>query len=128
MGRMRHYAVTVQGFGPRTYAALSPAAARAEAWRDYTSAYECSFREFLERSTVHRCDAPEDDGYGYVRRAYGVDPKLGERVRLINEGSSTGLEGEICYPGQSTAHVIVLIDGRKHPVAVHPTNIEATRP
>ncbi len=118
------YAVKVDGFPAVTFSATSPAQARTEAWRHFTGAYDCTFKDFLRISKVYRCAVPEDDGYGCVRRHYGVDPKIGGRVRLINEGPSTGLEGEIVYPGQSTAHVHVVIDGRKHAVCVHPLNIE----
>lgn len=124
---MRTYAVTVtmtSGQHTATYSAKSPASARAEAWRNFTSAFDCTFRDFLRISRVKACPVPVDDGYGYVRRNYGVDPKVGGRVRLVNEGPSTGLEGEIVYPGVSTAHVHVLMDGRDHVVNVHPLNCE----
>lgn len=124
---MRTYGVTVtmhSGQHTATYSAKSPASARAAAWRDFTSAFDCTFKDFLRISTVRACPVPKDDGYSYVRRNYGVDPKIGGRVRLINEGSSTGLEGEVLYPGPSTAHVHVLIDGRDHRCIVHPDNIQ----
>lgn len=122
--RLGTYEVSVQGFPPVTYSALSPAKARTEAWRSFTSAYDCTFKDFLRISRVRTCAAPHADGYDYVRRNYGVDVKIGDRVRLINEGSSSGLEGEVAYPGQSTAHVHVLIDGRDYITTVHPESIE----
>lgn len=122
---IRTYEVIIDGFPPVTFSALSPAQARMEAWQCFTHAYECTFKDFLKISRVHRCSVPTDDGYSYVRRQYGVDPQIGARVRLINEGPSTGLEGEIVLPGaSSSAHVHVVIDGRKHAVCVHPLNIE----
>lgn len=108
----------------RVYSARSAGAARAEAWRSFSSAWECTFKDFLRISRTRACPVPDDDGYSYVRRYYGVDPKIGERVRLINEGSSTGLEGTVIYPGPYTAHVHVMIDGRKYSSTVHPMNIE----
>lgn len=125
MGALKTYAVSVDGFPPAVYSAKSPAAARAEAWRNYSECRDCTFREFLRISRVRVCPVPDDDGYSYVRRAYGVDPKIGGRVRLVNEGPSTGLEGTVAYPGRSTAHVHVLLDGRDHVVSVHPLSIEA---
>ncbi|WP_189438709.1 hypothetical protein [Pseudovibrio japonicus] len=122
---MKTYGVTVSGFPEAVYSALTPAKARVQAWYEYTSAFECTFKEFLKISTLRRCDVPEKDGYGYVRRSYGVDPKIGGRVRLINEGSSSGCEGEVAYPGSSTAHVRVLLDGRDSSVWVHPNNIRS---
>lgn len=124
---MRTYEVTVtmgSGLHASVYSAKSAAAARAEAWRNFTSAFDCTFKDFLRISRVRGCDVPKDDGYGYVRRNYGVDPKVGQRVRLRHEGPSTGLEGEVLYPGRSTAHVHVLLDGRDHRCIVHPDNIE----
>lgn len=126
---MRTYSVSVLmpagGYADHTYSAKTPAKARAEAWRDYTSAWDCTFKEFLKISRVRVCPVPADDGYGYVRRNYSVNPKIGSRIRLINEGQSTGLEGEVVYPGPSTAHVHVMLDGRNHVVTVHPLNFEA---
>ena len=125
-GRMRlaTYAVKVEGFDEKTYSAMSASKARAECWRDYTSAFDISFKEFLKISRVYKCGLPPTDGYDYIRRAYGVDPKVGQRVRLKDEGSYTGREGEVAYPGETTAHVHVLLDGEKHVSHVHPNSIE----
>lgn len=124
---MRTYEVTVTMQGGQhaaTYSAKSPAAARADAWRNFTSAFDCTFKDFLRISRVRACPVPADDGYSYVRRNYGVDPKIGSRVRLVNEGPMSGIEGEVLYPGPSTAHVHVLLDGRKDRSIVHPSNIQ----
>lgn len=121
---MRIYEVTVSGFPPAMYSAATAAQARTKAWRDFSDAYDCTFKNFLKMSRVNACPVPVDDGYGYVRRNYGVDPKIGRRARLVNEGPSTGLEGEIVYPGKSTAHVHIVIDGRDHAVCAHPLNVE----
>lgn len=126
--RMRTYSVTVEGFPPVTYSATSPAKARTAAWQNFNSAFDCKFKDFLRISKVRRCDVPMDDGYAYVRRNYGVDPKIGARVRLVNEGPASGQEGEVVYPGQSTAHVHVLLDGREHVSIVHPMSIEFVTP
>lgn len=124
--RMHHYEVMVQGFGPRPFAALSAGKARAEAWREFSQPYpDCTFGDFLKISSVRRINAPEDDGYNYVRTAYGISVKIGQRVRLVKEGPSTGLEGEVVYPNRPcTCYVHVLIDGRDHAVCVHPMNAE----
>lgn len=121
---LKTYEVTIDGFPPVVFSATSPGKARADAWRSYTNAYECSFRDFLKISRIARCDVPADDGYGYVRRAYSVDPKVGQRVRLRNEGPNNGLEGVVGYPGTATAHVHILLDGYQRPVRVHPDNFE----
>lgn len=126
--RMRTYSVTVEGFPSVVYSARSPAKARSKAWQHYSSAFDCSFKNFLRISRVRSCGVPADDGYAYVRRTYGVDPKVGDRVRLVNEGQASGQEGEVVYPGQSTAHVHVLLDGREHVSIVHPMSIEFVTP
>ena len=119
------YAVTVEGFSePVTISAATASKARAEAWRRFNDAFECSFRDFLSISRVQKVSAPTDDGYGYVRRHYGLDVKIGQRVRLKNEGRMSGTEGEVIYPGTSTAHVHVQLDGRPDVSHVHPSSIE----
>lgn len=121
------YEVAVGSFEPHIYSAPSAGKARAEAWRAYTSAYpDCTFKRFLQISRVKKCSPPAvtSDGYDYVRRAYGVDPRIGQRARLVNEGPSTGLEGEVIYPGRTTAHVHIVIDGRDFAVSVHPMSID----
>lgn len=126
--RWRTYAVTVDGFEqPMTVSARSTSAARYDAWLSVSEFWgDLSFRDFLGMAQVRSCAPPsrDKDGYGYVRRAYGVDPTIGQRVRLKNEHTSSGLEGEVVYPGPSTAHVHVVIDGRDHAVSVHPMNVE----
>ena len=128
MGSWRTYAVTVDGFEqPMTVSARSAGAARYDAWLSVSESWcDLSFRDFLGMVKVRSCPTPsrEYDGYGYVRRAYSVDPTIGQRVRLKNEGPSSGLEGVVVYPGPSTAHVHVVIDGRDHAVSVHPLNVE----
>lgn len=121
---MKTYAVTVDGFGDKIYTAVTPGKARAEAWRDFTSAFECTFREFLNISAVRRCGAPADDGYAYVRRNYGVPVKVGQTVKIINEGRISGTTGVVVYPGESTAYVHVACDGYDGPLRVHPMSIE----
>lgn len=122
------YEVTVAGFPPIEYSAATPAKARAMAWGDYTHAYECTFKDFLKISTVRRCGVPEDDGYGYVRSAYGVDVAIGDRVTIVNEGSMSGRVGEVIYPGRRTAYVRLVLDGSDEPVNVHPMNIKTEFP
>lgn len=122
--RLATYAVKVEGFDEKTYSALSAAQARAECWRDYTSAFDISFKDFLKISRVRKSSVPPRDGYDYVRRAYGIDPKIRQRVRLVDEGSYTGREGEVAFPGETTAHVHVLLDGEKNVSHVHPNSIE----
>lgn len=126
--RYRLYEVTVDGFPGVSYSALSRSKALYQCYLDFSEPWPCTFREFLAKAACRRvATTPSDDGYGYVRRNYGVDPKIGQRCRLKNEGPSSGLEGEIVYPGRSTAHVHVVIDGRDFPVSVHPMNVELLR-
>ena len=59
---VKPYKVTVSGYDPIVYYAATAGKARAKAWRDFTAAYECSFRDFLSRSTV--CKGEPGAGYG----------------------------------------------------------------
>lgn len=122
---IRMFDVTVRGYPPHPISARSRGKALyqcflllGECWPDL------KFGAFLKIATARsRATPPADDGYDYIRRNYSVDPKIGHRVRLKDEGPSTGLEGEIIYPGPSTAHVHVVIDGRAHAVLVHPLSV-----
>jgi len=59
---LKTYHVTVRGFSPIPYYAASAGKARATAWRDYGSAYNCSFKEFLQIATIRRAQDPENLG------------------------------------------------------------------
>lgn len=85
------------------------------------------FTEFLKWYCPRprlRATAPEQDGYAYVRRVYGLSPHIGQRARLKNEGDWTGKEGVVLYPGTSSAHVHILLDGQKHASICHPHSVE----
>ena len=123
---MKLWRVEVGGMDCGIVNARSRSAAIADAWRsDAFSSY--SFKDFITqlRPRAYRCAAaPQPDGYDYIRRTYGINPKIGQRVRLRNENGWSGKEGVVLYPGPSTAHVHVLVDGQKYPVIVHPANVE----
>lgn len=105
--------------------AASRAKARVQAFHSYREQYQCEkFGSFMRRIRITICETPQNDGYDYVRRNYGVDPKVGQRVTLINEGGSSGQSGFVIYPGLSTASVHVVIDGRDFAVRVHPMNVD----
>lgn len=53
--------------------------------------------------------------YDYIRRTYGVDPKVGRRITM------DGKPGVIVRPKGDPAHLQVRFDGQKHTVPVHPT-------
>lgn len=121
----RTFEISVEGFDPFTLAAPSRSKARYEAWQRYREPYpDITFGEFARRCRVRGCDVPARDGYDYVRRNYGVDVRPGVRVRLQNEGPRfNGREESVIYPGQSTAHVHLVLDGEKHVSRVHPLNV-----
>lgn len=59
--------------------------------------------------------------YDYVRRAYGVDPRVGARV----QHTETGNHGEIVRESKSQAHyVMVKFDGRNFASPCHPTALK----
>lgn len=126
MTAWRTFDVTVHGFPAIPYSAPTRGKAIAAAFRDYGVLDDrITFGGFMKIARARvRKESPTPDGYDYVRRAYGVSPCIGQRCRLRDEGPSTGLEGEVVYPGRSTVHVHVVIDGRDYAVMVHPTNVE----
>ena len=118
--------VTVAGYGTEIITAPTRGKALSKAWcNDVFDRYP--FGDFLRicRVTKRREPVPrEDDGYDYIRRAYGVDPTIGQRLRLRNEGPEwADREGTVLYPGRSTAHVHVVMDGEGYRIIVHPDNV-----
>jgi hypothetical protein len=53
--------------------------------------------------------------YDYIRRTYGVDPKVGQRITM------DGWPGTIIRPQGDPAHLRVRFDGKKSIDIVHPT-------
>jgi hypothetical protein len=53
--------------------------------------------------------------YDYIRRSYGVDGKIGQRVTV------NGKTGVIVRPQGDPSHFQVRFDGQKHTVPCHPT-------
>lgn len=61
--------------------------------------------------------------YDYVRRTYGVDPQVGQRVRHSELRANN--EGKVAPMDESCAHyVMVKFDGRDEPAPCHPTALE----
>lgn len=122
---LRLYAVRVEGFGDCDPAyGCSPAAAKAEVWRRGVFS-DMSFRDFLThlKPKVRLAEAPKQDGYSYVRRAYGLDVKVGQRVLINDEPHLRDAPGIVLYPGRSTAHVSVLLDDGEWLTHVHPASV-----
>ena len=66
--------------------------------------------------------------YDYVRRMYGVNPVVGERVRHT-ELRGAGAFGTIARERPSQGHhVMVRFDGRGHADPCHPTTLEYLGP
>lgn len=119
------FKIELDGHDAFVATAASRAKARVEAFHSYREHHQAeTFGAFVRRVRITVCETPANDGYDYVRRNYGVDPKVGQRVTLINEGRSSGQSGFVIYPGRSTASVHVVIDGRDFAVRVHPSNVE----
>ena len=63
--------------------------------------------------------------YSYVRNAYAVDPRIGQRVRHLE----TGRSGVIAREKPSAAHYVqVRFDGDKHALPCHPTALDYAQP
>jgi hypothetical protein len=119
--------VQVGAWPPSIYTGRTAATARWAAFENYRSVYcETSFREFLHLGVrvTRRAAPPVPDGYDYIRRAYGIEVAIGNRVRLRDEGTLSGCTGRVIYPGPNTAYVHVLLDGENRVSRVHPSSIE----
>ena len=122
---LKLYDVTIPGYGTSALYGKSAGNAKANAWR-CDSFGHMNFMDFLKLgvSAKLRKEPPKPDGYDYIRRAYGVDVRIGQKVSLRNESASwNGKIGEVMYPGRSTASVHVMMDGYDRPIIVHPSNI-----
>jgi hypothetical protein len=123
--KWRTYEIHFDGYPPLVRTGTSAAKARYDCFLDLSDAWsDLRFGDFLRRSRVRVCPTPENDGYGYIRRAYGVDVRPGDRVTITREGPD--LEGKgatVVYPGQSTAYVKLVIDGEKRISNVHPLSV-----
>lgn len=116
--------VAVVGYGVATVTAPTRGRALADSWRCDAFGH-ISFGQFLRIASARmRKVPPADDGYGYVRNNYGLSPTIGQRCYLTDNDGKRKKSGTILYPGSSTAHVHVAIDGAAHPSWVHPSEIE----
>ena len=119
------YDVYVTGFPPVAVSAPSRGKALVSAMESYSHVDEhITFGRFLKIAKAYvRKEEPRPDGYDYIRQAYGVDVAIGDVVKLENEGSWNGREGKVIYPGRSSAHVLLAMEGEASPIRVHPDNV-----
>lgn len=117
--------VTVAEFPPMVYQAKTRGKALSMAYSDYGILDDrIKFGDFLRIARARRrADLPADDHYGPVRRQYGVNPTVGQRVRLQREGDWSGREGTVMMPRHDMCHVLVLVDGEDELCRVHPMNV-----
>lgn len=107
-----------------TLSAATRSRAVYQAFLGYSDVWTISFRDFLSMVRARRITSCTDDGYGYVRRAYGVNPRIGAEVELVNEGDWTGKRGRIVHPGKaSTAYVHVAFADIDHALICHPNSV-----
>lgn len=123
MSDIRRYEVSVDGFARQYYYALSPAQARYDCFLSYKSAYEeTTFKEFLKRSSIRRCELlhPEDDGYANLRRNYpnACIPKPGTRIK------AEGYTGIVLAAHSAVNYVQFFSDQHRKKVNVHPSSVE----
>lgn len=118
------FEVRVDGYTPIVYTGRTQAKAYYRAYQDYSEHYRCSFWEWLTRSSIRRLDRPPTcDGYDGVRDQYGVDPTIGERRVLINEGRNNGRGVVVLYPNRThTSMIHCAYDGEDRAMIVHPRN------
>lgn len=128
--RFRLYDVTVWMGGrgdpesshTEVYSARTPVEARYQAWLDFSDVFSgVKFREFLSISEVRVSAEPlRSDGYEYIRKAYGVDPRVGQRVEFGRPGEEPK-RGTILYPSAtSSAYLIIGLDGKRGRYPFHP--------
>lgn len=117
--RLKHFEVEAGGYPPHSVTALTASKARMQVFRIHQDAFGCTFREFLaHRVKVRRAaDAPlEPHVYSYIRRCYGLDVRVGQRVL------ADGKPGEVALPGNGP-YVYVLRDGEGQVFPYHPNEV-----
>lgn len=67
----------------------------------------------LRAGIKHKC-------YDYVRKTYGVDPRIGQRVRH----TITGHLGTVVISRTSLHYVRVVFDGERRRAFCHPTELD----
>lgn len=93
--------VNIDGFPPVEFAHVSASAAFARAWESYCSAYQCTFKEFMQ--IARRRVVPNRKG-------------VGEPIRVCGRNAWT-LEPQ----GHTTLFVY---DGEKVPMSAHHSEVE----
>src|SRR4051794_8030623 len=91
---VKTYEIKVPGFFPPVlYHERTPARARANAWRDYGICEDCSFGDFLAKSSIRR--VPNSPGIGARIIVAGVPAvragMQGQYVRFMRDDSDVAL-------------------------------------
>lgn len=116
--------IEVQGHPPYVIQARSRGAAFSDAFRSYSECRDVTFRGFLRIARVRPAAPPVDDGYGYVRRTYGINPKVGQRLTLRGDQVNPDKLGTVLHPNRgTTCYVHLVIDGHKFGVVAHPMEV-----
>ena len=102
MRPIRTYSISVDGYGSGMYSARSASKARAAAYRDFLSACEITFKEFLQRSSLMRVADP---------------PGVGKRVLIGGEPATT-------VYGHSSQYVWWMRDDSDVRLCSHPLDVE----
>lgn len=114
---------SVDGYAPELFTAPTRDKARWRAYRAFAEGRRCTFAEFIARTSTRLLrEPPTPDGYDNVRDQYGVDPRVGERRRLVNEGPNSGRVVVVIYPGRHTSMIHCHYEGDDRAMIVHPLN------
>lgn len=122
------FEVAVDGYTPEIFTARTRSKAT---WRAYSAFREMrpstSFADWIARTRIRKLTRLplDDDGYDNVRAQYGVNPTIGERRVLVNEGPNDGREVVVLYPGRHTCMIHCAYLGHDRPMIVHPLNARA---
>jgi hypothetical protein len=118
------FEVRVDGRDPFLCTAPSRDKACYQMFQAYREHYpRCTFGEWLRMARFVRLQQPPVvDGYAGVRQRYGVDPRIGERRALVDEGPNTGRLVRVIFPGLHTSMIHCHYEGCDRPMVVHPLN------
>ena len=120
---MKYWQVTVEGFPPVVFPALTRGRAMSEAYRQVTHVYDdLDYRRFLKMANARKTEMPAFDPYEDIAAYYNVKVRPGDKV--VAEGTPA----TVYHPCKPCGAYVHCFDGAGCTFIVHPMGIEKDTP